>query len=201
MKISKPYLFVDNNTSEFNELNYIYKDELSSKLISLKKEMMISYGNQTVIYDLFDYVASLQPDPKNFDAILISEMINRLSNSYYVTSTIVPLFELMKIIHTYNTIKNLPKITINKETRTITFGDIPGYYVCAIEFNTTEDTNTRLVNEAENVVRYGTEGFTYIYLISNHMIYKSGFIIIDNENNIYRCTNDLLEVIEEVGDK
>jgi hypothetical protein len=201
MKISKPYLFVDNNTSEFNEFNNIYKDELSSKLASLKKEMMISYGNQTVIYDLFDYVASLQPDPKNFDAILISEMINRLSSSYYVTSTIVPLFELMKIIHTYNTIKNLPKITMNKETRTITFGNIPGYYVCAIEFNTTEDINTRLVNETENVVRYGTEGFTYIYLISNHMIYKSGFIIIDNENNIYRCTNDLLEVIEEVGDK
>jgi hypothetical protein len=201
IKISKPYLFVHNSKKEFTEINNIYKDELNSKLTGLKKEMMLAYGNKTVVYDLFDYIASLQPNQKNFDTVLISELINNLSSSYYVTSTLVPLFELMKLMHSFNTIKNLPNVEIDKKNRTVTFGDIPGYYICAIEFNTTEDETKRLLNENDRMVQYGTEGFTYIYLMNNHMMYKSGFIIIDNVNNIYRCTDDLLEVLKEVGDK
>ena len=201
IKISKPFLYINSYKKEYSEVVNIHKEELNSRLTALKKEMMMAYGNQTVIYDLFDYIASLQPSDKNFDTVLISEMINKLSSSYYVTSTLEPLFELMKIIHNNNTIKGLPNVHIDKKNRTVTFEELPGYYVCAIEFNTTEEDSARLTNENDYTVKYGTEGFTYIYLVSSHMIYKSGFIIIDNANNIYRCTSDLLEVIKEVGDK
>ena len=33
------------------------------------------------------------------------------------------------------------------------------------------------------------------------MTYKSGFILIDNEKNIYKCTEDICDYIKEVGDK
>jgi hypothetical protein len=197
IKISKPYLYTDNSTSIHNELRTVYKKELYSKLLSLKKDVLKAYGNKTVITDLFDYIYSLEPSQKDFYSVFISELINTLDTSYYVSNIIDPLFEILKVIHNQADINNLPDIQINKKTRTIIFDNLNNYYICAKNYYDSEET--RLL-ELDNTITYGKEGITIIYLINHNMIYKSGFILIDNFNNTIKYTLDLENHIKEVGD-
>ena len=198
IKISKPYLFVYNTQNEFNELKTIYKKELYSKLLSLKRDVLRAYGNKTVIDDLFDYLYSLEPSQKDFDSTFTIELINKLSSSYYVSNTLDPLFEIMKVTHSYNDITNLPDIEINKKERTITFNNLNNYYICAKEYLDSEETR---IFDNKGAITYGKDGITMIYLINHNMVYKSGFILIDNFTNEIKYTLDLENKIKEVGDK
>lgn len=201
IKISKPFLFIDNKFEEYKETKYLYKQELHSKLSNIKKDLLRGYGNIPVINDIFNFVISLEPAQKDLNITLISEMINNLKISYYVHDPIIPLFELLKIIHTYSTGLKIPEIELNKENRTIQIKDLKHYDMYAIEFSENNQNLGERLTENENKVRYRETGYTLFYLMSYDMTYKSGFILIDNEKNIYKCTEDICDYIKEVGDE
>ena len=201
IKISKPFLFIDNKFEEYKETRYLYKQELHSKLSNIKKDLLRAYGNIPVINDIFNFVISLEPAQKDLNITLISEMINNLKISYYVHDPITPLYELLKIIHTYSTGLKIPEIELNKENRTIQIKDLKHYDMYAIEFSENNQNLGERLTENENKVRYRETGYTLFYLMSYDMTYKSGFILIDNEKNIYKCTEDICDYIKEVGDE
>ena len=165
--------------------------------------MLRVYGNTSVVNDVFNFVTSLEPCQKDLDVTLISEIINNMKTSYYVHDAITPLYELLKIIHSYSTSLKIPEIEWDSANRTIKINNLKNYNICAIEFS--EDNQylgERLVeDEYEGKVYYGDTGYTLIYLISADMVYKTGFILIDNEKNVYKSTEDICDYIKEVGDK
>ena len=201
IKISKPYLYINESLEEYKEIQTTYKQELYSKLLNIKKDLIREYGNIPVVEDIFNYVFGLQPPQKDLYNTLVSEIINGAGSSYYVHDVMIPLYELLKIIHTYNTTLNIPDIEINFKDRTVQFKDLRDYYICAIEYSEdTQNVGTRLTEDVDTV-QYGKKGYTIIYLMSHNMVYKTGFILIDNENGTYTCTEDLDDYIKKVGDK
>jgi hypothetical protein len=201
IKISKPFLFIYDTFEEYKEIKYLYKQDLYSKLLNIKKDLLRVYGNVPVINDVFNFVISLEPAQKDLDITLISEMINNVKISYYVHDVMIPLYELLKIIHTYSTGLKIPEIELDSVNRTIGIKNSNYYTICAIDFSeSNQNLGERLV-EYENKVNYGETGYTLFYLMSSDMVYKSGFILIDNEKNVYKCTEDICDYIKEVGDK
>lgn len=203
IKISKPFLFVDNTLEEYKEVKYIYKQELYSKLANIKKDLLRTYGNTSVVNDVFNFVTSLEPPQKDLNVTLISETINNMKTSYYVHDAITPLYELLKIIHPYSTGLKIPEIEWDRTNRIIQVNNLKKFNICAIEFSEdNQNLGERLVeDENESRVYYGKTGYTLIYLISIDMVHQTGFILIDNEKNIYKCTEDICDYIKEVGDK
>lgn len=201
IKISKPFLFIYDTFEEYKEIKYLYKQDLYSRLLNIKKDLLRVYGNVPVINDVFNFVISLEPSQKDLDITLISEMINNVKISYYVHDAMIPLYELLKIIHTYSTGLKIPEIELDRVNRTIEIKNSNYYTICAIDFSeNNQNLGERLV-EYENKVNYGKTGYTLFYLMSSDMVYKSGFIFIDNEKNVYKCTEDICDYIKEVGDK
>ena len=201
IRISKSYLYMDYALEEYKEVQSTYKQEMHSKLINIKKDLIRAYGNTTVINDIFNYVSGMQPNQIELCETLITEIINNTKNSYYVHDTVIPLYELLKIIHTYDTVSNLPKIEIDYKNKTVCFKDLKDYYICAIEYTeSNQNIGMRLV-EKDNMVVFGDSGYTLIYLTSYDMVYKTGFILMDNKNNTFVSTQDLADYIKEVGDK
>jgi hypothetical protein len=197
MKLSKPFLFLFETNDIYIEIQNIQKQALYNKLLLIKKEFIANYGNKTVINDLFDYIMSCNPSDKNLIETMNIELINQFSKSLYISNVIDPLFELNKITHTYNEINRIPNIKIDLKNRIIEFDELKNMYICAINYNGNEAT---LINDYDNKINYGTEGYTFVYLITDHMLYKTGFILIDNSVNRYRSTIDLTNYIKEVGD-
>ena len=155
----------------------------------------------SVVDDIFNYVSGLQPPQKDLHNTLITEVINGTNSSYYVHDTMTPLYELLKIIHTYNTTSNIPNIEIDTKNRTVQFKDLREYYICAIDYSDKNQYAGARLKESGDIVQYEKTGYTIIYLISHNMVYKTGFILIDNESGAYVSTEDLIDHIKEVGDK
>ena len=200
IKISKPYLYINNSLEEYKEIQITYKQELYSKVLNIKKDLIRKYGNTSVIEDIFNYVLGQQPPQKDLYNSLINEIINGSNSSYYVHDTIVPLYELLKIIHTYDATSNIPDIEIDFKNRAVRFEGLREYYICAIEYSEeNQNTGVRLEEDVD-IVKYGEEGYTLIYLMSHNMVYKTGFILIDNKKGSYVCTEDLDDYIK-VGDR
>ena len=201
IKISKSYLYIDNSLDEYKEIQITYKQELYSQLLNIKKDLIREYGNTSVVNDIFNYISGLQPPQKDLYNTIITEIINGAKSSYYVHDVMIPLYELLKIIHTYTTTSNISNIEINHNNRTVKFKDLRDYYICAINYSDdNQNIGTRLEEDVDTV-RYEKEGYTIIYLMSHNMVYKTGFILIDNKNGSYVCTEDLDDHIKKVGDK
>ena len=99
-----------------------------------------------------------------------------------------------KITHKNNQVKVLPEIKIDKNNRIVEFEYIPGFYLCGVNYS--QNDITKIYGD-DNIIHYGNSGYTVAYLISENMVYKSGFILIDCENNSYTVTSDLIDHIKE----
>jgi hypothetical protein len=200
LKISKPYLFTYNTNEKYMDLNMAQSKNIYNNMNQLKREFILNFGNKTVIDDLFDYVLSMNPAEKNIKNLLISEAINHFESSLYVSNTMTPLFELMKIIYGGNGLKAFFKININKKTKTVKIeNDNKNSYICAIHYDNEECYR---IEDIDNIIEYGnSDGYTLICLISDNMIYSSDFILIENKTNRYMATPDILNIVNEVGDK
>jgi hypothetical protein len=195
IKISKSFLFVYDTDDIHTEVQNINKQNLYAKLSLIKKELIANYGNKLMIADLFDYVISQNPEEKDLNKLLNIELINKFTNSIYISNVLDPLFELNKIIHISNDIKNLPNIILNRKDRIIKFENLKDLYICAINYN---DLEAKKIIDYDDTIYYGTEGYTFVYLISSNMLYKSGFLLIDNVSGRYKYTEDLTDYIIDV---
>ena len=121
-------------------------------------------------------------------------MFKAQTNSKYEMMTYDMLFELMKLTQTQNKMNILFDITIDKKTRNIHFKVPDKYYMCAINY--TEDGSSKVFcwNDTLN---YGGEGYTLLFVMSDNMLYRSGFVLIDCKNNRYLAVDDLMEYISE----
>ena len=195
MKISKPYLFryheVINTTDDFDKIR---KNELYSKITSTQSEFTYNHGENPIANDLFNYIYDCNPEDKNFNELTAIELINHYETSIYGGNTFNALFELLKITHNKNQIKILPNIKIDKENKNIKIDEIEGYYMVALNY--TMDSVRRLY-EYNEILYYNDEGYTMVYLMSDSMIYKSGFILIDCVTGNYKCTDELYDRIKE----
>ena len=59
------------------------------------------------------------------------------------------------------------------------------------------NTYTFRILDSENIIYYNNEGYLMIYLMSDAMIYKSGFILIDCKTNKYKSSEELINCIRE----
>ena len=207
MRISKPYLYVGNNATDNIDINKIHKSETNSKLLSIKRDMINVYGDKQIMDDIFNYVNNLNPSIKNIEETLVVEFMNAINNSYYMSGTLTPLYELFKIINNFNTTVNMPDIEIDKYERLITFNNLRDYYICAIYYEGEVNDDDEIVfsqgqrlEEKDNSIQYEHgKGYTIITLVSHNMIYKTGFILINNNDNKIVYTPDLSDYIKEVG--
>jgi hypothetical protein len=192
MKLSKPFLF--EYTLNDTTLKEIYRDDVNRILDRLKREMLNKYSNNFMLEELFQYIRSIEPPEKDLYSTLESELITYCGNSKYEIMTYDMLFELMKITQTQNRMNILFDITIDKKNRNINFKVPDGYYMCAIKY--TEDGSEK-VHCWENTLNYGGDGYVLLFVMSNNMLYKSGFVLIDCKNNRYLAVDGLVEYISE----
>ena len=192
MKLSKPYLFEYDLAD--TPLKEIYRNDVNRHLDRLKREMLNKYSNNFMLEELFQYVRNIEPSEKDLCSILESELITYCKNSKYEIMTYDMLFELMKLTQTQNKMNILFDITIDKKSRNINFKVPEGYYMCAIKY--TEEGSEKTYCW-ENTLNYGGEGYVLLFVMSNNMLYKSGFVLIDCKNNRYLAVDGLMEYITE----
>ena len=193
IKLSKPYIFEYVNNNEFTELKEIHKAEIYSKIIKIKKDFSSKFKNY-LVDELFDFVYDYTPEDKDLNELLEMELVNYCINSTYRIDMFDMFFELKKITHKNNQVKVLPEIKIDKNNRIVEFEYIPGFYLCGVNYSQNDITK---IYGNDNIIHYGNSGYTVAYLISENMVYKSGFILIDCENNSYTVTSDLIDHIKE----
>ena len=193
IKLSKPYIFEYVGNNEFTELKEIRREEIYSKIIKIKKDFSSKFKNY-LVDELFDFVYNCAPEDKDLNELLEMELVNYCINSTYRIDMFDMFFELKKITHKNNQVKVLPEIKIDKNNRIVEFEYIPGFYLCGVNYSQNDITK---IYGSDNIIHYGNSGYTVAYLISENMIYKSGFILIDCENNSYVVTSDLIDHIKE----
>ena len=194
MKISKPYIFRYHEiVDKADEFDKIRKDELRSKISNIQSEFVYNYGNEPVANELFNYIYDYEPQEKDFTETAAIELINYFESSLYCGNTLDALFELLKVIHNKNQLQLVPNIIIDRKNRCMKIEKLDGFYINALNF--TMDSVTRLY-DFDNIVHYN-EGYVMVYLVSDSMIYKSGFVLIDCMTGNYKCTDELYDYIKE----
>ena len=195
MKISKPFIF-DYKLFMYDEseLDIIYKTELRSDINKIHSEFSNNYDNSDGIKDLFNYIYDTVPQKKNINDTVIMETIRYYNNSNYTRKTLPALFELLKSNNRKNKLDVKYNIVIDKKNKYIKIEPVSGFYICSIRY--TEDEVERL-EDIDHTIFYGGEGYVILYLVSDSMIYKSGFILIDCNTDKYMCSDELLDYIKE----
>ena len=195
LKISKPYIFrYYANYDIKDEFDSIYKTELFSMINKLQAKFDASGMSNKTTKELFNFIYDLEPQRKNFNNTVIVELISHYINSIYEKDTSQALFELLKIFNQNNKLNVAYPIKIDIENKCVKIDVLDDFYICAITF--TEDGISRII-ESDDVVFYGGEGYIMIYLISNTMIYQTGFILIECKTNKYFFTEELENSIKE----
>ena len=193
-RISKPYIFrYHSSPSVQDEFDQVHKDEIYS-LINKTQANMTANKNSNIVKDLFSYIYDLRPQKKNFNEVSATELINAYINSIYEYVTLNALFDLLDVNHQENRLEVPFKIIIDKTSKCIKVETLENFYICAINYN--EDGSKRVL-ESDDVVFYGYDGYVMIYLMSETMIYKTGFILIETKTNKYMCSEELLFNIKE----
>ncbi len=146
--------------------------------------------------ELFQFVLDNMPAEKNIYDLLETELINYCVNSKYEMMTFEMFYELKRITHKEKQKMILPDIIIDKENRNIKFelGQLKGYYLCGARYY--DDSVTKLYAH-ENIINYGDTGYVVVYLMSDVMLYRSGFVLIDCENNTYTYSPELIDKISK----
>ena len=194
-KISKPYIFeYDLDIENKNELTEIYKTELGYTLTKLQAEFLNNYENHEYVKDIFNYIPDIVPSKKNIEFEIISEFIKYYNNSNYTRKTLYALQELFSLMHQKNKLDIKFDVIIDKENRNIKVSPPDGFYACAVRY--TEDGVEKIINN-NNIIYYGSEGYVLIYLMSNSMIYESGFVLIECSTNSYLYSYELFDNIKE----
>jgi hypothetical protein len=164
-------------------------------MLNIKNNMIIDYDNKPILTELFASVLEQKPEEKNQDDVLINDMISIFTDSLYVESVLDALYILLCKLHKPSNIKIKPEISINKKQKCIDLIDIQGFYPCAIHYTGDEVNRLPLL---DNQVFYGNEGYIYLFYVSDTMLYKTNFILIECSTGEYKCDYDLLENITEV---
>ena len=195
MKISKPFIF-DYKLFVYDEseIDDIYKSELRTDINKMRAEFSNNYEDTESIKDLFNYIYDTIPQKKNVDNTAAMELIKYYTDSNYARKTLPALFELLKINNRKNKINVKFDITIDKKNKYIRVRPTDGFYICAIRY--TADEMERL-SDIDNTIFYGGEGYVMIYLTSDSMIYKSGFILIDCSTDKYMYSDELSDFVKE----
>ena len=160
----------------------------------MRAEFSNNYEDTESIKDLFNYIYDTIPQKKNVDNTAAMELIKYYTDSNYARKTLPALFELLKINNRKNKINVKFDIIIDKKNKYIRIRPTDGFYVCAIRY--TADEMERL-SDIDNTIFYGGEGYVMIYLTSDSMIYKSGFILIDCSTDKYMYSDELSDFVKE----
>ena len=196
MIISKSFVYRNYDIiNKKDELDDHYKNKTYSKINKIQSDLCRIYPiSNNVIKEIFNYIYDLEPSEKSFNDLLIAEFIERYHNSIYSNNLLDVLFELLNIIHQKNKIDITFGMTIDTTNKCIKFDKVKDFYICAINY--TEDGPCRIL-DSENIIYYNNEGYLMIYLMSDTMIYKSGFILIDCKTNKYKSSEELINCIRE----
>ncbi len=196
MKISRAYLYthVENNIhSQFVEIE---KRNIRNTMIGIKKDLIWTCGNKTLITDYISETLIQVSSLKDLVSLTNINLINSMSNSLYIDDVLTPLFELNKITHKQDNITIDLELELDFKDRRVTMKTDQDLYMCAIYYD--NEKAIRLSDET-GTIYLDSDGYTMIYFVSTHMFYKTGFILIDNRRNNYLATNDVLKCIKRMG--
>ncbi len=200
-RISEPYIFVYGDSVDTNYIDSYYKKNLYKELTSIKNKLIDAntYNSKTLVSDLTDYIYSLNPSKKNAIDTLALELIKSFSESYYIGNTLDPLFDLLSIVHSSEERDFMTKATIDKNNRIVKIDCLEDCYICAIHFEQEDSVKNLDVYDGNKIV-YPYSGFTMIYIITNNMLHKSDFLLIDNKRNIYKASRYFANLLKEAGE-
>ena len=195
IKISKPFIYRNYEFYDMlDEFDDYYKNITYRKINKIQAEFnKLHIGNNTT-KELFNYIYDLNPAEKNFNEIIAAELLTRYHNSIYENSIHLALFDMLQILNKDNKINKPFGITIDEYNKCVKIDTLKDFYICAINF--TEDGTSRNIN-SKDIVHYNDEGYLMIYLYSDTMIYKTGFILLDCKTNKFLCTDDLINCINK----
>ena len=195
IKISKPFIYRNHEFYDMSdEFDDYYKNITYSKINKTQAEFnKLHVGNNTT-KELFNYIYDLNPAEKNFNEIMTTELLTRYRNSIYENSIHLALFDMLQILNKDNKINKPFGITIDERNKCVKIDTLKDFYICAINF--TEDGTIRNIN-SKDIVYYNDEGYLMIYLYSDTMIYKTGFILLDCKTNKFLCTDDLINCVNK----
>lgn len=195
IKISKPFIYRNYEFYDVSdEFDDYYKNITYSKINKTQAEFnKLHIGNNTT-KELFNYIYDLNPAEKNFNEIMATELLTRYRNSIYENSIHLALFDMLQILNKDNKINRPFGITIDEYNKCVKIDTLKDFYICAINF--TEDGTSRNIN-SKDIIHYNDEGYLMIYLYSDTMIYKTGFILLDCKTNKFLCTDDLINCVNK----
>ena len=196
MKISKAYLYTHIDNESYKPFKEVEKRNIKNSITNFKRDLIFACGNKTLFTDYFSETLIQISNSKDIVALTNINLINVLSNSFYIDDVLTPLFELNKITHKQDNINIDLILEMNFIDKKIMMKTDQDLYMCAIYYD--NEKAIRLSDETGSIY-LNNDGYTMIYFVSTHMFYKTGFVLIDNRNGNYLATNDILKCIKITG--
>jgi hypothetical protein len=135
---------------------------------------------------------------KDIIYILIINLIRIFGASIYVSDVMRPLFELINIAYKQTDLAQLDySIEINTSRNILKVNKPENFYICALHINESITT----LESYDNMVSFPTDGYSLIYIISDSMIFKSDFVLIENKTCKTLCSNNMSLYVKKVGDE